>query len=246
MARSQNGWVANDRSLVSSRLIPGSSVRVTVRDGAAGDVLLYVASQVDQRVEDIDNARGALDDWGYAERPIRGGRALSNHASGTAIDLNATKHPLARRGTFTREQVGEIHRILDEVGHVVRWGGDYRGRADEMHFEINDTPERVAAVAARLTTRETDMLRRGDQGPDVEWLQDRLNVVLDGKKDGRLRRDGDYGGNTADAVAAAKKTLGWADDDGDVASAWFGNRLEARISWSDIDRKLAEHRGEGH
>jgi HK97 family phage portal protein len=30
------------------------------------------------------------DDWGYAERPIRGSTVVSNHASGTAIDLNAT------------------------------------------------------------------------------------------------------------------------------------------------------------
>src|SRR5690606_27057234 len=88
--------------------------------------------------EDIDNARGALDDWGYAERPIRGSSVISNHASGTAIDLNATKHPLGASGTFTSTQVTRIREILAVTRNHVRWGGDYTGRKDEMHFEIND------------------------------------------------------------------------------------------------------------
>ena len=213
MARSQNGWVANDRSIVSSRLIPGSSVRVTVRDGAAGDVLLYVASQVDQRVEDIDNARGALDDWGYDERPIRGGRALSNHASGTAIDLNAVKHPLGRRGTFTREQSDEIRRILAEVGGVVRWGGDYRNRPDEMHFEVVGTPGQVALVAAKLTAmalggraddEEDDVVKKGERGGHVAYWQRRLNDGFDGD----LAADGIFGTLTEEAVRRAQRKAG--------------------------------------
>jgi hypothetical protein len=46
--------------------------------------------------------------------------------------------------------VAEIHRILAEVDGVVRWGGDYKNRADEMHFEIDAGQEEVARVAERL------------------------------------------------------------------------------------------------
>jgi hypothetical protein len=161
VATSQNGWTVSPPR--TSRLVPGTTdVRVTVADGPAGDVLIYVLAQVHARVEslELDGTRGELDDWGYAERPIIGGTATSNHASATAVDANATRHPLAATGTFTAAQVHEIHAILAEVDNVVRWGGDYTGRKDEMHFEINANQQAVAAVAARL--QEDDMSGEGE------------------------------------------------------------------------------------
>jgi hypothetical protein len=85
-------------------------------------------------VEPIDS--GQLDDWGYALRRISGSNSWSNHASGTALDLNALKHPQGRRGTFTPRQERLIRRWLFDHDSCVRWGGDYRTRADEMHFEV--------------------------------------------------------------------------------------------------------------
>jgi len=151
--RSQNGWPADPPR--SARTIPGTNVRVTVADGPAGDVLLHVLGQVHQRVENIDlrSSAGEADDWGYAHRDVRGASELSNHASATAVDMNATRHVLGARDTFTAAQTTEIHRILGEVDNVVRWGGDYHGRADEMHFEINGTQEDVARIAERLRTQ---------------------------------------------------------------------------------------------
>ncbi|GAA1029776.1 MULTISPECIES: M15 family metallopeptidase [Amycolatopsis] len=150
MAVSQNGWPVDPAR--RARTIPGSSVRLTVADGPAGDVLMHVASQFDKRVEDIDlrSSLGEFDDWGYANRPIRGSTSTSNHASATAVDFNATRHPMGVRNTFSAAQRAEIHRILAEVDNVVRWGGDYSGRVDEMHFEINAPYARIAAVAGRL------------------------------------------------------------------------------------------------
>jgi len=143
---SQNGWPVNPPR--HSRLIPGTNTKVVVADGPAGDVLLSVLSQVAKRVETPDG--GKLDDWGYANRAVRGSTDTSNHASATAVDLNAVRHPLGKRGTFTPQQVAEIHKILAEHGNVVRWGGDYNGRVDEMHFEINANQAAVAKVAANL------------------------------------------------------------------------------------------------
>jgi hypothetical protein len=166
MARSQNGWSTDPPR--TSRTIPGAGVRVTVRDGDAGDVLMHVLARVDREVEDIDwrSTRGELDDWGYAERPVRGGSDTSNHASGTAVDVNATRHPLGVVGTFSARQVARIHEILAEVGDVVRWGGDYQGRKDEMHFEINADEKAVARVAARL--REQHAAQPPEEDDDVK------------------------------------------------------------------------------
>jgi hypothetical protein len=144
---SQNGFPANRRELVSSRVVPGTGVRLTVRNGPAGDLLLEVASLFDRLVQDIDG--GPVDDWGYAERPIRGSATISNHASGTAIDLNATRWALGSQPSVNLNgaQIDTVRRIVGATGGVVRWGGDYTGRKDPMHFEINDN--RTEADCAR-------------------------------------------------------------------------------------------------
>lgn len=149
-SKSQNGWPVDPPR--SARTIPGTNVRVTVADGPAGDVLMHVLGQVSARVENagLNSTKGEADDWGYANRPVRGSKAVSNHASATAVDINATRHGLGAKGTFSPAQVDEIHRIIGEVDGVVRWGGDYSGRKDEMHFEINASPEEVARVAERI------------------------------------------------------------------------------------------------
>jgi uncharacterized protein YukE len=147
---SQNGWPVNPPR--GARTIPGTDVRVNVADGPAGDVLMHVLGQVNSRVEGValNGPAGEHDDWGYADRNVRGSQAISNHASATAVDINATRHVLGAQGTFTPAQTAEIHRILGEVDNVVRWGGDYTGRRDEMHFEIIGSQEEVARVAERL------------------------------------------------------------------------------------------------
>jgi peptidoglycan hydrolase-like protein with peptidoglycan-binding domain len=164
---SQNGWRANDRSVWASRQVPGTTRYLTVHIGPAGDVLLEVAGLFDALVEDIDAAFGTLDDWGGAERVIRGGYELSNHASATAIDLNALRHALGvpASRSFTATQIATIHRILAltvvDGKQVVRWGGDYDNpshggvagsRPDSMHFEINDgiTEEQCARALVQL------------------------------------------------------------------------------------------------
>ena len=162
MAVSQNGYTANDASKVSSRLVPGTTRRLTVRNGPAGDLLLWVAGQFDKLVEDIE--QGILDDWGYAERPIRGGTELSNHASGTAIDLNATSHPLATDPTsnFSKAEIDAIHAIVGRTQGCVRWGGDYSGRKDGMHFEIVRDEAACAAALATVTSGEEDDMQLSD------------------------------------------------------------------------------------
>ena len=65
--------------------------------------------------------------------------------------MNATRHVLGAQGTFTpAADQRRSARILGEVDNVVRWGGDYTGRRDEMHFEIVGSQEEVRAVAERL------------------------------------------------------------------------------------------------
>jgi hypothetical protein len=66
----------------------------------------------------------------YAFRPIRGINArLSLHAFGAAIDLNAETNPLGQDGDMSLAVV-EVFRHFG-----FRWGGDFAGRKDPMHFQ---------------------------------------------------------------------------------------------------------------
>lgn len=171
MVASQNGWVANDSSKVSRQQVPGTNVYLTVRSDAPGQLLLGVAALFDKMVEDIDvsQAYGTPDDWGFAVRPIRGGVELSNHASGTAIDLNATRHPLGTDPTrnYSPLQIAAIHQIIGWTGGVVRWGGDYIGRKDGMHFEINDGMDMVQCerALATINAKVAEVLNRPTPQP---------------------------------------------------------------------------------
>jgi hypothetical protein len=104
------------------------------------------AAEFHKLIEPIDE--GALDDWGYCFRMVRGTTdKLSNHSSGTAIDLNATQHPLGKVGTFEPGKVPMIQALAKKYG--LTWGGDWT-RKDEMHFEIALSPEKVTALITKL------------------------------------------------------------------------------------------------
>jgi hypothetical protein len=177
MVVSQNGYPANDPSVLTViRPVPIRAFRV--RAGAVAQVMAYVIAQFDSRVEDIE--AGELDDWSYAERPVRGGTDLSNHASGTAVDLNSERHPLGTSpaADFTEKQINTIYTILNEVHNVVRWGGSYTGRQDPMHFEINAPESRVAAAVAGLgaivevdDVTPADLKNIVDQTSQATWVK---------------------------------------------------------------------------
>jgi hypothetical protein len=163
MATSQNGWTVLPIA-PSKRRVPDTNIFLTVRPGDAGWLLLRVASWFHFHIEKLDkaNAEHAPDDWGWAKRNVRGSDTqVSNHASGTAVDLNAVDHPRGVKGTFTAAEKAAVLRHLaqykDPVSgkDVIRWGEMYSGTIDGMHFEINATEAAVARVAAKL--RELDV-----------------------------------------------------------------------------------------
>lgn len=173
MAVSQNGYKANDDSLVATYTIPGTSVKITLRKGDVSVVLLHFASWFNDNIQQLRQS----DTGGYAKRTIEGSSTLSNHASGTAEDLRWNDHPLGKVGTFTASQRAKIEKQLKFYDGVIRWGGDYSGRKDEMHFEINKGLTEVSAVAklCKATPAKTDTSSSKPESADVEPL------VVDGK-----------------------------------------------------------------
>lgn len=147
MATSQNGWTAspNSSNYVPFRWITG---RIN-KNKDVGIIFEDLCDWFNKNIEPITKAHS----WGYAYRVIRAGVRLSNHASGTALDLNAPRHPLGVSGTFSKDDQKLIKAKMKEYGGVVRWGGSYLLRKDDMHFEINASAARCAVLAKKIKSK---------------------------------------------------------------------------------------------
>ena len=146
---SYNGWPASKDPAeigVKSFSVLGTDIKLRCSEKVA-PLLLGFAAEFNNLIEPID--AGTLDDWGYCFREVRGvpGK-ISNHSSGTAIDLNSTRHALGKVGTFDPAKVPMIRALAKKYG--LFWGGDYRNRKDEMHFEISVSAAKAVELIKKL------------------------------------------------------------------------------------------------
>ncbi len=146
---SYNGYPASKDPAeigIKSYSVDGTALRLRCAS-SVGPLLAAFAAEFNKLIEPIDG--GTLDDWGYAFRMVRGSTdRLSCHSSGTAIDLNATKHPLGKYDTFPAEKVPMIRALAKKYG--LKWGGDFKSRPDDMHFEVNVTAEKAKKLITKL------------------------------------------------------------------------------------------------
>lgn len=197
--------------------IQGSGVRISLRKEIAPILVGFMIDFVKQ-VEPLDPKTCG----GHNPRKITGSSSWSRHAPGIAVDLNWAKHPQGRSGTFTSGQVKAIRRLLAKYSYqgvpLIRWGGDYSGRKDEMHYELNVARSvALKAVAAlqtpvkpkppppvrhpagsrllRLTTPPMD-------GADVLYVQKFIGSAKCGAA------DGEYGPKTRSGVMWYQKMRG--------------------------------------
>ena len=149
METSYNGYPASkDPGEINIKSYPvkGTDRKLKCAE-SVGPLLATFAAEFHELIEPIDE--GTFDDWGYAYRMVRGNSTkLSCHSSGTAIDLNATKHPLGKAGTFPAEKIPMIRALAKKYG--LKWGGDFKTRPDDMHFEVTITPIKAKELITKL------------------------------------------------------------------------------------------------
>lgn len=154
MLTSYNGWPASKDQAeigIKSYPVPGTLIKLRCAEKVA-PLLVGFAAEFNNLIEKLDV--GSLDDWGYCYRMVRGtSDKLSNHSSGTAIDLNANSHPLGQVGTFEPGKVPMLRALAHKWG--LKWGGDYQSRKDEMHFEISIDAVKVAALIKKIQGENT-------------------------------------------------------------------------------------------
>lgn len=203
METSYNGWPASpDKSKIG--IVPltvnGHSFPGGVKGGDVAYLFTDFLKQYDAKVERLSTSGN--DEWGYAYRQNRNANNLSCHASGTAVDVNAQTHPNGKTNTLSADKVKALRAVLAVYEGVIKWGGDFSGTKDQMHYEIHGTAADVKRIADKVRKLRAPkpapttpawykrVLRRGMTGSDIKTMQARLKLV----------NDGDFGPKTEAAV----------------------------------------------
>lgn len=201
--------------------------------GPWATVTLYGGGEVTVRpaiVEAVKALDAVLRVYGYKATPpdcgayncrtITGGSGYSLHAYGIALDINWQDNPYGKRliTDMPKAMVAAIKAIRTKGGKQVwRWGGDYSGNKDAMHWEIICSPADLAKGVNWATVPgkaqpggsnpPTSPIKagyeQGDKGDGVGFLQAMLNIITTSFPLGNhlaLKADKQYGKGTAARV----------------------------------------------
>jgi hypothetical protein len=161
----QRGWGDPDAPGYRQKniiTIAAGGIRLAVHKKVAPIFEAFITELVFGKGYDLDDV---ADDWGYANRDIRGRPGVkSNHSWGLAIDLNATNNPMSWRLITT---LPPDIRVL-AAKYRLTWGGSYANRKDPMHFEFEGTPYEADVVVHHIQT-----------GQIVEALEDIMSKLDD-------------------------------------------------------------------
>jgi len=171
VSHSQNGWPIVTPDKVTKDPILGHTFPNGFLKGDVFIAFTWLFTQLNKRVQPIDDGL-PLDEWGYFVKLIEGSKTISNHASATAGDYNARLHVMGVRNTYNATQRAEIHQILNEADGIFRWGGDFTGRPDDMHFEIDASENEVRKFVVKIQGGNAEMFSAADIWNAVAWGRD--------------------------------------------------------------------------
>jgi hypothetical protein len=122
--------------------VPG--IRLNVRSEVAPLFVELVDWLTRERA--ADRVPALSSSGGYVKRFIDGTTTWSNHSWGLAADFNAGTNEYGWNATT--DMPDGTSATAKRLG--MRWGGDYTGKKDGMHFEFMGTPADASRIAAGL------------------------------------------------------------------------------------------------
>lgn len=226
MTKSQNGYSACDSSVIAKYTVPGTSVKLNLRKGDVSVVLLDFAAWFHKNIEPLVQAQCG----GYNCRVIAGSSTTSNHGSGTAEDLNWTKHPQGKRNAgLSAAQVSKINAKVKTYGGVIRWGNTYSGTPDTMHYEINAGPAAVKVQADKI--REAAKPKPPPVSKPTPPKSTGLKSYANGSRENSETKN-----NVGTDVATLQRFIG--PSKAGAADGHFGSKTKAGVRWYQGDRGL--------
>lgn len=144
-------------ALPPPRYVEPELSRITSPGGAAFSVAKPHADRFSAFLSDLEASGYPIkgdQSGGFNPRTIAGTNKMSNHAHGTAIDVNWGENPRGGAGAIP----AEIARSLAQK-HGLVWGGDWKN-PDPMHFEIAGQP----SMGARRPTMDAAALDSPEGG----------------------------------------------------------------------------------
>lgn len=149
MSKTLNGWSAiklwADPRLTAIK-IPGTKRTVRLNRAVAPVFAAFLADWHAEMPQRLNLNEGPVDGWNY--RPSRFSNNLSNHASGTAVDLRYDVLKADGKPHMTAEEKRILNKILDRYktsdGHRIFANGEWWKKPDGMHTELSQSWDRKA------------------------------------------------------------------------------------------------------
>ncbi len=148
---SANGWLVQSRVDPSGMILEtpffGLSATTTLRSGAPAALIGWVIEEFNRTVAPIHDDALA----GFLIANQHDPEPLTNHASGTAVDISPRSFPNGTLDTLSILQLDAIQAIITVLSPAVTWGGTF-DPPQPSHFELTLGPadSRLEEVAARI------------------------------------------------------------------------------------------------
>lgn len=146
---SKNGWPVESASdaggAVWARTIAGTAITIGVRIGVVETLFAHLIRRYHYEIDALREG----DVVGFL--PASASDELSNHRSGTAIDIRPSWYPKGSAGGYSKLDTETLNSILYDFEGLIAWGG-HSDPVDESHFELVVGPEdeRLAGLARNL------------------------------------------------------------------------------------------------
>jgi D-alanyl-D-alanine carboxypeptidase len=183
-----SSWGSGWPSCQSGQIDSGFSVSGTRFPGGMRHELCELVSMLVQECKNRGYQFGTDSDpsygcWGYSCRCISGSDNPSNHSWGLAVDINAPSNPYT--SPLVTDMPGWMPDLWNQYGF--RWGGDYSGSKDAMHYEFMES---VAAAADYTAKARAAGLGGGSSGEDEDMQPEDFDEIARRVWDRILEPDG--------------------------------------------------------